>query len=558
MAVDERTNSLLFLADDQKACELEVSYTLLDSESQVSTDPAKGFSLSVPALGPVPLAFDFSDSIETLKQQYNELETQAHQLADKLKQSTSLSEAERTELQLAVRKSFDARQALQRAELVDLAGRMKSMQQSIDMRDKLVEKIVQKRVDDMMNPNVTWDAGQLSRPSLASQSEDSRNATMLLPKSAAPSIASVPYVPGERPATVIRKRIQGRWIAQTFTVHNSDGLADLAGPLEVIIEGSTMRWMVATWDMLGPVFLADGNASESTQLREDGPLPIDFVFDPNGAHQTRLGIIACDGETLSICLTSLDTTNKDFRPPLFVAGSSVTLIKCRRAEPDAAKAVGLNETDLSTPQTTLDYLHSYSLTHPNEIPAECYTEEALLEMSGVMLQNLTTMSGLSQIGLRTGGMIGSNNDMPIVSGIAASFHLRVDALLKKHSWPTPPELSLNAFALLGKLTLGAALSNEETLLKPDRETFRLAAGILKSPKDFLSEAAKLMDALDENPSNTGSQKEEPKAPPKYEISINGDEATATAIIESDTFSVSTNFKLQRLNERWLVRQVFSE
>jgi len=226
---------------------------------------------------------------------------------------------------------------------------MKSMQQSIDMRDKLVEKIVQKRVDDLMNPNVTWDAGQLSRPSRASLSEGSSNAAMLLPKSPSPSVESAPYDSGKRPSTVIRKKIQGRWIAQTCTDGNSDGLADFAGPLEVIIEGSTMRWMVAKSDMLGPIFLADGNASESTQLREDGPLPIDFVFDPNGDHDTRLGIIACYGETLSICFTSLDSTNKDFRPPLFVAGSSVALLKCRRAESNHAKAKGLNETDLSTP-----------------------------------------------------------------------------------------------------------------------------------------------------------------------------------------------------------------
>jgi len=51
-----------------------------------------------------------------------------------------------------------------------------------------------------MNPNVTWDAGQLSSPSLAIQSEDSSNAAMLLPKSAAPSVAIATYVSGERPA----------------------------------------------------------------------------------------------------------------------------------------------------------------------------------------------------------------------------------------------------------------------------------------------------------------------------------------------------------------------
>jgi len=49
-----------------------------------------------------------------------------------------------------------------------------------------------------------------------------------------------------------------------------------------------------------------------------------------------------------------------------------------------------------------------------------------LQMS-LILQQLTMMSGLSQIGLQTGGVIGSKDDMPIVSGTAPSFHLRVDA-----------------------------------------------------------------------------------------------------------------------------------
>ena len=47
-----------------------------------------------------------------------------HQLADKLKQSKLPSEPERTELKTAVRKSFEARQALQRAELAELGQRI--------------------------------------------------------------------------------------------------------------------------------------------------------------------------------------------------------------------------------------------------------------------------------------------------------------------------------------------------------------------------------------------------------------------------------------------------
>jgi len=118
-----------------------------------------------------------------------------------------------------------------------------------------------------MNPKVTWDAGQLSRPSPASQSKGSNISLLPLPKSPAPSIPSVRYDPGERPSTVIITRIRGRWIAQTCTDGNTDGLADLAGPLEVIIEVGTVRWMVAKSDILRPIFLADGNASKTCPSR---------------------------------------------------------------------------------------------------------------------------------------------------------------------------------------------------------------------------------------------------------------------------------------------------
>jgi len=104
--VDERTHSLMFMGDELDTHEVEESCALLDTESPVSTDPAEGFSLSVPSLGPIPLAFDFFLLIKTVTQSYTVFEQQAHQLAEELKKSKSPSEAQRTELQLAVRKSL--------------------------------------------------------------------------------------------------------------------------------------------------------------------------------------------------------------------------------------------------------------------------------------------------------------------------------------------------------------------------------------------------------------------------------------------------------------------
>ena len=115
--------------------------------------------------------FEPGESLESLTQRYNELEQLTYHLANKIKQSKSLSETERKEIQLAVRKSFEARQALQRAELADLAQRMKSMQQSIELRDKLADKVVERRVEDLLNPNLKWEVMQTKTPNLSQATE---------------------------------------------------------------------------------------------------------------------------------------------------------------------------------------------------------------------------------------------------------------------------------------------------------------------------------------------------------------------------------------------------
>ncbi len=394
IVVNERTNSIIFrnvAGEEDEDLEVEEFFKLLDVEIPIS---ANGARITPATSGVAPsvqtftfsLGFERGESIESLKQRYTELEQQTHELAGKLKQSKSLSETERKDLQTAVRKSFEARQALQRAELADLAQRMQSMQQSIDMRDKLADKVVERRVEDLLNPSLKWESIQFSE--------------------------LVPATKGD--------------------------------------------------------------------------------------------------------------------------------------------------VDLSTPQATLDYIHRYSIAHPMGVPVECYTEPALQELSGVMLQQLCFMSGLSQVGLQTGGVIGVKDNAPVVAGTAPSFHLSVDALLKDHSLPTPPEECTKAFELLAKLTLGGARNKDEWLVKPDRELFRLAAGILKSPKEFLPKAGELSERFNEISGDTDSPRKVSKAQPKYLIEIDGNEATATQIVDSDNPTVPMSFKLQRINQRWLVREAFSD
>ncbi len=710
IVVDERTNSLIFMGDDVDARYAEETWALLDSEPTSPMEAVPGVSPSVPGqVSSSPstqpgqtfsfsIDFEPGNSIETLKRRYNDLEKQSHLLAGKFKDSMSLSETQLTDLHLAVRESFEARQSLQRAELAELARRMKRMQQSIDMRDKLADKIVQRRVDDLLNPKLKWEAKENSELAATGNIEPSeidlrassltpveQAVTRLLKGLSQPSTAVGSPVPiaiavvgvdyrgqveaGDlkesiyeqvaaqiaRQATfntisrriidaamvvqalqlkdlsvvdnrqklfsglrshevtanaillvtlkhlgdfdekrnnqfevtleftdgmaeskfehvtinrdlatpdaarVVKQHVQGRWIIENLNMETKD-LLEFQGPLELRIDGENMtmsNWTSCLFDMQ---WRGDSERNNS----DEKIFPIDFVADPNGEHIVAPGIISCEGDRLRICLctSNFDGAGKAFfRPSKFLAGSRVMLIECRRAPSDTARISAATELDRSTPQATLDYLHRYSIAHSNAFPAECFTEDAVLELSGAALQQLCSMSGLSQIGLQNGGVIGSKDNVPIISGTVPSFHIRVDALLKKHMLPAPSKASMDAYELLAKLTFGAALSDEESLVKPDRELLQLAAGILKSPKDFLPEASELMKELtDDSSQETDPLKKEPKQTPKYEIVIDGDYATATEIVDNpkDASSIPTSFKLQRIDENWFVSQVFSD
>ncbi len=377
-AVDERTNSVIRKVEDEwESRHWEETLLTLDGES--STDRIQSAPSPYAAPGSMPTPIDFAltpnsqastqptqtltfsmgfergESLESLKQRYSELEQKAHQLADKLKQSTSLSESDRIELQQAVRKSFEARQALQRAELADLAQRMKSMQQSIDMRDKLADKVIEQRIEDLLNPNLKWDLLAAKDRTLDGHNSESSNgsattaqsapetpaltpeSSAYLPPSIAPTPISFPYDPGKRPETIIMERIQGEWIAESMISAGKDSLSDYSEPFEVLITGNEMRFKVGDQDLSGPnpMLLVGPKGSFRSIVSADQPMPLDIVMDPNGENREMRSIIACDGTTLSICFAEEDESKSGFRPSSFIPGSKVVVIKCYRLTPTA-------------------------------------------------------------------------------------------------------------------------------------------------------------------------------------------------------------------------------
>ena len=82
----------------------------------------------------------------------------------KLKEISSLKTKK---LRDVVKTEFEARQRLQRAELSRLQQELQSIQRQIDTREQLKDEIIDKRVEELINPDIQWDA-----PPIGPGSED--------------------------------------------------------------------------------------------------------------------------------------------------------------------------------------------------------------------------------------------------------------------------------------------------------------------------------------------------------------------------------------------------
>ena len=127
----------------------------------------------------------------SLRREVEEREKQALELAKKLRgleagaaaprtpsdtrTTDSPTKKLRTELREAVQKSFEAHQRLHRAEVVEFAERLNRIQKSLESRDQLADQIVDRRVEDLLNPDLRWEH------------------TETFERSAAPSLAPRPH-----------------------------------------------------------------------------------------------------------------------------------------------------------------------------------------------------------------------------------------------------------------------------------------------------------------------------------------------------------------------------
>ncbi len=136
--------------------------TLSGTESIPETPLFYGISMTATPIGlpgpphlPRTEVPDVADRIAQLRTDYEAANKQAHDLAESLRQTPDA--AKKAELRTAVQRAFTLRQSLLRTELQEMQARLEKTQQSLDMRDRMVDQIVDRRVEDLLNPQLEWD-----------------------------------------------------------------------------------------------------------------------------------------------------------------------------------------------------------------------------------------------------------------------------------------------------------------------------------------------------------------------------------------------------------------
>lgn len=159
---EEARNSLLVRGTTPRLLEIEALLVRLDTDAAPTEKPANqptdgsgSGSRDVTLLARTP-----SESVYELRARYEDLERQVSTLAARLREPPGTGQVDRANqhtLRNLVQKAFEARQRLQQTEIAGFAQRLRSLQQTVETREKLRDQVVKRRVEELLNPGLKWD-----------------------------------------------------------------------------------------------------------------------------------------------------------------------------------------------------------------------------------------------------------------------------------------------------------------------------------------------------------------------------------------------------------------
>ena len=107
--------------------------------------------------------------VAQLRVAYETANKLAHELAQSLRKTPDTGK--KPELRTAVQRAFTLRQSLLRTELLEMQTRLIQTQQSMDMRERIADQIVDRRVEDLLNPQLDWEQTSNNDPNGQAESE---------------------------------------------------------------------------------------------------------------------------------------------------------------------------------------------------------------------------------------------------------------------------------------------------------------------------------------------------------------------------------------------------
>lgn len=327
--------------------------------------------------------------IAEYRRRLSELELPLLQLAEKVR-STEASVGKdhadsaklRADLRALVQQTFAARQEIQRAELAEFTRRLQRMQQSIDARDRIADKIVERRIEELLDPNVKWTQDRSSIESAGA------------------------HIPGLEDSlqgnAKLLARLQGIWVVERLNVGMEDGWQEkIADPDEITIADRLIS------------FNRDGSPMLFSLKPPGVPQAIDVTVDPNGEAFRTFGLIDCDGDRLRLCIRAPvgpdEVLDEADRPTVFVPGTKVVIYECRRKLPSRASA---------TPDSS-----GYS--DPDIIVTEIPRETVILQLVGARFRSALKANVLNGTEWKQGVQIDSLEP----DGPAAVAGLKVDDIV---------------------------------------------------------------------------------------------------------------------------------
>jgi uncharacterized protein (TIGR03067 family) len=163
---------------------------------------------------PGAISGEVQQQIAQLRKEYEAADSEARLLARQLQTTpdgAQKNEAQKADLRRAVQRAFTSRQSLLRAELMEMQSRLLQTQRSIEMRERISDQIIQRRVEDLLNPDIKWDEESPSAPP-------------------SPSIA-----PPQSTTRQVTTELEGKWHGLSMT--NLEGIP-LSAPLcNVTVQG---------------------------------------------------------------------------------------------------------------------------------------------------------------------------------------------------------------------------------------------------------------------------------------------------------------------------------